>query len=287
MNRKQRELLVFFGPLIITLIAVLGLPLIIAFRQSFLGDGINTGFVGLSNYKEVLLDPILGKVLRNTLLFVGFSVLLHFTIGLGLAMLLNLEMRGRKIFRILLLLPWLIPPVVGTLGWSWVLSKEWGILNAIIFHQLQVVSSPLPWLTSPGLAMLSIIMVFGWRGYGFVMVMLLAGLQGIPVEQYEALAIDGGSGIDAFFHITLPNLRFILMVTLFLDMVWTFQHFDIIKVLTDGGPVNSTEMFSTLIYRVAFRFFEFGHATAIAILLFLGLSILGVIYVRIVLRGTE
>ncbi len=269
------------------LAGVLGFPLIAVFYQSFLRDGVNTGFMGTKNYEEVLLDPLFRRVLGNTLVFVGCSIILHFTVGLGLALLLNMDIPGRKIFRTVLLLPWLIPPVVSTLGWSWVLSKNWGILNAVIFHQLRLVSSPISWLTSPQLAMFCVILIFGWRQYGFVMLMLLAGLQAVPPEQYEALAIDGGSDVDAFLHVTLPNLRFILMVTIFLDTVWTFQHFDVIKVLTDGGPIHATEVLSTLIYRTAFDFFEFGHAAAIAILLFLGLSVLGMGYVRIVLSRVE
>jgi len=284
---RKREHLLFFGPLVIVLLGVLGFPLISAFYRSFLGDGADAGFVWVKNYREVLTDPLLRQTLRNTLVFVACSTVVHFATGLGLALLLNMDIPGRKIFRTLLLVPWLIPPVVATLSWSWVLNTDWGILNAVIFHQLKLVSAPVRWLTSPSLAMFSVILVFGWRQYAFVMLMLLAGLQAIPSEEYEALAIDGGSSTDAFLHITLPNLRFVLMVTIFLDMVWAFQHFDVVKVLTDGGPVHATEVLSTLIFRTAFQFFDFGHAVAIAILLFLGLSILGVGYVRIVLRQVE
>lgn len=238
-----------------------------------------TNFSGLKNYRNVLDTPVFFTALKNLLVLVIFSGLFQFLLGLAGALVLVKGRASSYLLRTLLLLPWTVPGVVTALIWLWIFDGHVGILNQILVG-LGIKSTYMTFLASTTYAMPSIIVADVWRGFPFVMVMLLAGLQAVPQEQYDAAAVDGASGIQQFWHVTLPNIRQVIAITLILTTIWNFKTFDLVWVLTRGGPGNATEILSTLIYRSAFTNLNFGFASAVAILMLITMLIPIVIYIR-------
>lgn len=224
-------------------------------------------FVGFSNYLGVFTRAGFARSIWLTLQFSLGTVAGHLVIGLGLALLLNLDLPGRALFRAILIVPWLFPEVVVAMLWQWMFNPLYGIINHSLIS-LGVLAEPMTWLGNPSLAMPSVIVATIWKGYPLVMIMLLAGLQSIPNEQYESAQIDGANPIQVFRYVTLPNLRTVLMVALILDTVWWFKHFAMVWVMTKGGPVDATNVVSIDIYKTAFASFSFGPASAMAIVVF-------------------
>lgn len=269
----------FIAPVVLFLCAVIVFPLVQAFWTSLLRiRGFNVSFVGLDNYRAVLSDSAFWNSLQVSLVFTGLSVFLHMTIGLGLALLLNEVRFGRTVLRTAFLVPWMVAPAIGATIWLWLLEPQFGVVNYLL-NAAGLIDGYKVWLGEPVLALGSIIVVDVWRGVPFIMLLLLAGLQTVPVEQYEAAAIDGASAIDRFRHVTLPNLSYILMVASTLDVINTVRHFDIIAVMTGGGPVGATEVLPALLYNTAFRANQFGQAAAIGVLLLLLVSAFSTLYI--------
>lgn len=224
-------------------------------------------FVGLSNYVQVLTSSgFLHSVWLTTEFTVG-TVAGHLVIGMVLALLLNLDLPGRTAFRAILIVPWLFPEVVVAMLWKWMFNPLYGVVNYTLMS-LGIISDPVTWLGNLKTAMPALIVTTIWKGYPLVMIMLLAGLQSIPREQYESAQIDGASMLQTFRYVTLPNLRSVLMVALILDTVWWFKHFAMVWVMTQGGPITATNIVSIDIYKTAFQQFTFGPASAMAILVF-------------------
>jgi multiple sugar transport system permease protein len=240
-------------------------------------------FSGLSNYSRFVDDPLFWNALRNTAVFTVGSVTLHLLLGMAAALLLNRQIRGRTVFRIIALVPWMFSSVVVAVLWNWMYSPQFGVINDILdrlgFHSAAEVA----WLGDLDLALPAVIFANAWRGFPFVMIMVLAGLQTIPREQYEAADVDGASGLAAFRYVTLPHLRFVIGIAVILDSIWTFRYFDLIQVMTRGGPANATEVLVTFVYRNSFEYFKFGYASAIAVITFLILLGFTLVYVRTVL----
>ena len=180
----------------------------------------------------------------------------------------------------MLIIPWLIAPTVAAMIWS-LIYNPFGILNGTL-ATLGVLKggSTINWLGDPSLTLFSVTVVNIWRGFPFTMVMLLAALQGIPEELYEAARIDGATGLKSFFFITLPSLKPTMMTVGLLDTIWTFRHFDIIFAMTGGGPMNSSEVLTTHIYNLAFRSMKWGYSSAEAVLMFLLMFVFSVLYIR-------
>ncbi|MDR2930934.1 MAG: sugar ABC transporter permease [Propionibacteriaceae bacterium] len=181
---------------------------------------------------------------------------------------LNLDIRGRTVFRAILLLPWLLPEVVVANIFKWILHPSNGILNAWL-RRLGVIHEPTSWLGSPTYALITVALVCVWKGYSLVMLMVLAGLQTVPHELREAAVVDGASPRAVFWHVTVPALRATLIVALVLNTLWWFKHVTIIWLMTQGGPGTSTTTIAVSIYRQAFENFEFGPASALAVIVFL------------------
>jgi multiple sugar transport system permease protein len=236
-------------------------------------------FVGLRNFLELPSDPLFLKALGNTTVFTLGSVVLHLLLGLVAALLLNEQIYGRRMFRVIALIPWMFSSVVVAGTWRWLLNSQFGPVNDTL-RRLGLPSS-IEWLGNVSLAMLSVIVANAWRGFPFVMVMCLAGLQAIPRVQYEAAAVDGAGAWHRFWFITLPNLRFVLTIAAILDVIWNFKYFDLVMIMTNGGPASSTEVVVTLVFRNAFEFFRVGYAAAQAVIVFLILAVFSGIYVRL------
>ncbi|CAH1658612.1 MAG: sugar ABC transporter permease [Chelatococcus sp.] len=269
----------FIAPAFIFLCAVIVLPLIKAFWTSLERTrGLNTMFVGFDNYVRVLESEAFWNSLWVSLSFTALCVAMHMAIGLGLAMLLNRVAHARAVLRVAFLTPWMVAPAIGSTIWLWLLEPQFGVVN-YLFSAVGLIDSYKAWLGEPSLAFGSIVAVDVWRGVPFVMLLLLAGLQTIPVEQYEAASIDGASPLQQFRYITLPNLKYFIVVASTLDIINTIRMFDIIAVMTGGGPVGATEVLPALLYNTAFRANHFGEAAAIGVLLLILVLAFSVLYV--------
>jgi multiple sugar transport system permease protein len=270
------------------LAAVVVYPLITAlvtafFEQSLVMPGRE--FVGFANIIDVLGGEF-PRLLAQTLVFTIGTTIAPFVIGFALALALNTRIRGAKVLRGLMLIPWLVPGVVVSFLWMWIFNANYGVMNAVL-QSLGLIQEPQAWLAEPGTAMAAVIIAKTWQSFPWMMVMLLAGLQTVPPELHEAAEIDGAGTVRRFFSITVPHLKGIIGLVLLLEFIWNFQHFDIIYVLTGGGPAGSTQTFATAVYETAFHGFDLGHAGAIGLLWMVLLMALVVVYVRFSEKGEE
>lgn len=267
--KKNIQPYLFVGPAMLLLILLMLVPIGKVIIDSFYDNNFmsqNAPFIGLENYKDVVARAVFGKVIGNSIVFSVFSVISHLLIGMGLALLLNQSINrfALAFFRTIFILPWIFTAAVVALAWTLIMSPL-GVFNYIleIFSGNEVI---IEWLGNPDLVMITLILINAWRGYPFVMVSILAGLQSIDQELYEAASIDGADGIRKFIHITLPQLRPILLSVGLLDLIWTLNLFPLIWLTTGGGPNGATETIATLTYKMAFNEFEFGQASAMAVI---------------------
>jgi multiple sugar transport system permease protein len=282
--KNERQGYWFVLPCFILLVAVLGFPMVMAVLNSFTPiwtKGLS-GFT-LAYYQRLFHDDVFWNSITRTIYFVGATVGLHLLLGLAVALALNTAIRGRRFFRVMAILPWTVPDVIAGLVWAWMFDPLSGILNDVLLR-LGLIASPVEWLANPALVMPSVILADAWRGYPFVMLVLLAGLQAIPKDLYEAAKVDGASAIQEFFHVTLPNLKGMIAIATILDIIWQARRFGLIWVMTEGGPARQTEILSVLAYRQYFKFFNFEYASAMSVALALVLLIIGLPYVRTVAR---
>lgn len=238
-------------------------------------------WVGLKNYVEVFTNPLMGKTVVNTIIFTVASIAFQFTIGLLFALYYKRRFALSQLLRTLLLIPWLLPLIVSATTFRWMFSHTNGIINQLLLD-VHVIAHPLPWLIKPHLALFSVIVTNIWVGIPFNMVLLYGGLMSIPNELYEAASIDGATSLQSFFHITLPSLREVIMIDLMLGLIYTLKVFDIIKVVTGGGPANSTQILSTWSYALSFNNLAFGQGAAVGNVLILVTLVFAFIYLRAV-----
>lgn len=293
-GRRPRRLsdgmfaLLLTAPGLALLAAVVVYPLITAlitafYKQSLVEPGRE--FVGFQNIVDVLTGEFF-PLLTQTLVFTLGTTIAPFVIGFGLALALNTRIRGAKVLRGLMLIPWLIPGVVVSFLWMWIFNANYGVLNAAL-ETVGLIDFPQAWLANPTTAMIAVIVAKTWQSFPWMMVMLLAGLQTVPIELHEAAEIDGAGTIRRFFSITVPQMSGIIGLVILLEFIWNFQHFDIIYVLTGGGPAGSTQTFATAVYETAFDGFDLGHAGAIGLLWMILLMALVVVYVRLSEKGEK
>lgn len=280
-KRKRLIGYAFIAPAFLFLCAVVVLPLTHAFWTSLRRTrGLSSSFVGTNNFERVLTDDAFWHSLAVSLQFTGACVTLHLGIGLGLALLLHEIRYGKTVLRVAFLTPWMVAPAVGATIWLWLLEPQFGVVNYLLLS-VDAVDAPLAWLGTPALAFLSVVAVDVWRGVPFVMLLILAGLQTIPPDQYEAAGMDGANPWQKFRYITLPNLRYLLVVASTLDIINTVRHYDIIGVMTGGGPAGATEVLPVLLYNTAFRGNRFGEAAAIGVLLLLIVLAFAIFHIRL------
>ncbi|HEU5356798.1 MAG TPA: sugar ABC transporter permease [Actinocrinis sp.] len=236
-------------------------------------------FAGLGNYNTVLHDPTFAPALLHTLIFTGASLLFQYSLGLALAIFFHQHFRLSATLRALFLVPWLLPLIVSASTWSWMLNSDSGVVNYGL-HLLGI--APVDWLTSPHWSLASVIIANIWIGIPFNLVLLYSGLQSIPAGLYEAAALDGASAWQRFRRITFPLLRPVSAITLLLGLIYTLKVFDIIWIMTRGGPVDSSTTFATWSYRLGFGNLlpQFGPGAAVGNLLVIMALIFGLIYIR-------
>ncbi|WP_026459225.1 carbohydrate ABC transporter permease [Schaalia vaccimaxillae] len=269
----------------LTLLAVLmAAPILMVVWYSFQSGAItdkNPHFVGLDNYFDILTDPKFHTALANTAWFVATSVVAHMIIGLAFAMLLNascLSAVTKTFFRTLFVLPWLLTVAIIAILWRLILNPN-GVANALL-SGLGLVEPHKEWLADPHLALAAIIFINIWAGYPFFMISILAGLQGIPADLYEAAEVDGAGPLRRFWSITLPQLKPIIISMALLDTIWTSQQFALIWMTTGGGPLNKTEMLSTYTYKLAFAEYAFSSASTSAAIILVLSMVLAFFYVQ-------
>lgn len=235
-------------------------------------------FLGLENYTRMLQDPIFWQVLRNTAVLAAGTVFIKLGVALFLAVLLNQKIRGRDAYRAIIFSPTFTTSVAIAMVWGWIFDPYYGLLKL----PLRWVGLKSPsWLLDPNWALPAVMIVVIWAGIGYDMVIFLAGLQAIPVDLYEAARVDGASRWSLFWRITFPLLSPTTFFLLVISIVGAFKAFDIVAVMTGGGPLNSTNVFVYYLYQNAFRWFKAGYASALAVVLFLIILVITVIQVRL------
>jgi multiple sugar transport system permease protein len=239
-------------------------------------------FVGLKNFATNFHDPIFWRVAFNTFVYTAVATLLKMVGGLALALAMNQQFPLKNLVRALLLLPFIVPTVLSTVAWMWILDPAFSVLNWVLV--MLGVPKPGPsWLGNPILAMISIILINTWRGLPFYGITLLAGLQTVPPELYEAATIDGASGWQRFRYVTLPLLQPIILIVTLFSVIFTFADFQLVYVLTHGGPQNATQLFATYAFDIAMGAGQLGLGASVALTMLPALALLIValtIYLR-------
>jgi multiple sugar transport system permease protein len=241
-------------------------------------------FIGFGNYQYLLTTDVFWESLRNTLVFTFSSLVLIFLTSLGLALLLNASIRGASKLRALIVTPWAIPPLVTGIIWAWIFEAKYGIANYLLSS---LGLTPLLWLSSPTLAMLSVVVARSWHEITFGTLMLLAGLQSIPLDMYEAAKVDGAGAPNRFLHITLPLLRNYIAIILVFETMWCLREFPIIYAMTYGGPGTATTVLGWLAYKLAFLYYDFGKGAAVTLMLGILTMILAVVFIKTIYRRIE
>ncbi len=268
----------FVLPLLLLLAVLIAWPFVKAIQLSFTTRQLTNAehYVGLQNYKDLLNDKFFKDAVKNTVVFTSYSEIFKVTAGLIAAMLLHNLRRGRSILTGLVLLPWIIPTVVTALAWRSIYDPIFGGLNkaliaahldGVFIHLRLVDRIPASWLGQADLAMPSVILVNVWKGIPFFTLNFLAGLKSIDGDLYEAASVDGASSWQKFLNVTLPGLRYVILVTTLLSTIWTFNTFDVIYLLTGGGPGGSTRPFVVFAYEKAIQGLQFGPGAAVALLM--------------------
>jgi len=274
------------APTVLILGGLIAWPLVDAVILSFYDVNpltLRARAVGFDNYADILRGEEFWTALRVNLVWTAGSLVLQVALGVGIALLLNRSFRGRSLARALILFPYLMPTVVAVLIWQWMLNDVYGVVNA----GLALIGVPPPdWLGSMPNAMLTTIVIGSWKVFPFVVIAVLAGLQSIPAQLYEAAMVDGASAWSRFWDITVPRLRGVLFVVVLLRAIWDFKEFDLIFLLTGGGPVVATTTLPLLVYKEAFQLLEMGRASAVAVAMLLIMVVLIAAYFRI-LRQSE
>lgn len=289
LNKKQLTPYALISPVLIFIIIVYGYPLLLTFKYSFQEVSIignNNIVVGFKNYKRILTDPQFYNTLIITLKWTILTVFLKLGFGFLMAILLNGKIYFKKIYRFLVLIPWAIPQVVVAILWAWILDGQFGYLNYYL-QKFGYSGEAIRWLSDPNLALLSTSVVDAWIGIPLVTMIFLSGLSSIPDSLYEAAEVDGANAIQRFIYITLPSMKTVLLIALTLTTIWTFNSFNVIYVLTGGGPMGGTETMMIRIYKEAFGKYNLGMSSALSIVVFIILTLLSIFYWKQMNEGEE
>ena len=240
----------------------------LSFFAQHLGTSLQPEFVGTGNYERLLADGRFWASLQHTLFFAGVSVALELILGLAIALTLDRAFRGRSLVRAIAIMPWALPTALVALGWSWLFNDSFGVVNDILLR-LGLIAEPVVWLGDPQLAMATAIAADVWKTTSFMSILLLAGLQSIPQSLYEAHALDGATPWQSFRRITLPLLLPQMTIAVLFRAAQAVGVFDLIQVLTGGGPAGATETIAIYIYTTVMRYLDFGYGSALVVVVFL------------------
>jgi multiple sugar transport system permease protein len=287
----QRADYFYVMPALVVMLVVIAYPVYYTVELSFfrtpaslqLRDKIFNGF---DNYGTILTSPVFWKVTVNTLIWTVLSTLIAFLLGLGAALALHREFVGRGVLRALFLIPWVVSAVAASYVWRWLYHSDFGAIGALLV-QLGLTDRPINFIDNIHTVLLSLIVVNIWREFPFAMIMIMAGLQTVPEQLLRAAQVDGASPWQRFWHVTMPHLKNVSMVTVLLLAVANFNSFIIPWIMTGGGPSNASHIWITHIYELAFGRQRWGVASAYSVLLFIIMMMLGYFYVRALTRGDD
>lgn len=270
MARKEKRLaFILIAPAVLYLILVMGLPLLWAVYTSLTDKVIGApevNFIGLANYIDIIQDPVFQKALLNTFIFSFFAVLGKVVLGVIMSLTMNQPLRGRGGIRVAMILPWTIPTIVSVFAWQWIYSDVGGALNRILMV-LHITDHQIGWLSTTNMAMFSVILVNVWRGTPFIAISVLAGLQNISPDLYEAASLDGANVIQRFLYVTLPSVKNVIVLAAFVTTIWTLNDFEIVWLMTRGGPSHATELVSTYSYIQGFMNSDIARSIAASLIL--------------------
>lgn len=268
-QKEKRLAFILIAPAVLYLILVMGLPLLWAVYTSLTDKVIGASevnFIGLANYIDIIKDPVFQKALLNTFIFAFFAVLGKVVFGVIMSLTMNQPLRGRGGIRVAMILPWTIPTIVSVFAWQWIYSDVGGALNRILMV-LHITDHQIGWLSTTNMAMFSVILVNVWRGTPFIAISVLAGLQNISPDLYEAASLDGANVIQRFLYVTLPSVKNVIILAAFVTTIWTLNDFEIVWLMTRGGPSHATELVSTYSYIQGFMNSDIARSIAASLIL--------------------
>jgi multiple sugar transport system permease protein len=247
--------------------------------------GVPPVFVGLDNYIKLTRDGFFQRAVVNSFIFTFGSVGVKLILGMGMALVLTSNIRFRSFFTGVLLIPWVAPTVVSALNFLWIYDFSLGVLNYLLVRVLHILPQGVGWLSEPRTAMASVIAVNIWRGFPFFGISFLAGMKAIPADLYEAASVDGAGVVQRFRYVTLSGLRNIVLIVTLLSTIWTFNDFQIVYILTKGGPGGATQVLPVLTYEIAFGAQRLGEAIAVALYMLPALAFVIIVLARYMRRG--
>ncbi len=267
-------------PAVLFMAVVYLYPLILTFKYSVSEVQVltqETKFVGLENFKTVFSNPAIKDTIIRTLKWVALTVCFKMFIGTFIAMLMTAKVKGSKLYKFLVLVPWAMPAVVVSIIWSWIFDGHSGYLNYYLL-KFNLVSEPIHWLAERNTSFLATSIVDAWAGLSLITMIMLSGFNAIPESLYEAARVDGANAVQRFFNITVPGIRKVFLITTILTTIWTFNSYNIIWVLTEGGPIDATTTMVIKIWKEAFDRFNYGVSSALSVIAFVILTVLSLVY---------
>lgn len=275
-------------PSLLAMLLVVAYPFFYNFRIAFSNMNLytfrNPEFIGLANFQELFASPELYAVFWKTVVWTSINIFAHVILGTILALVLNRPLKGRWLYRAILILPWAMPQYISALTWRGMFNYEYGAVNLIL---VSMGLEQIPWLSSETAAFSAAVITNIWLGFPFMMVIALGGLQSIPQELYEVAAIDGASWRARLRHITIPLLKPVMVPAIILGTIWTFNNLNVIWLVTNGGkPADTNHILVTYVYKAAFDYYRYGYAAAFSFVIFLLLLVFVIFYMRMS-RGTE
>ena len=293
-SRSARNEVFFAGVLLLPAVAILALvifyplvqALLLSLKDASLLNATVAPFTGLDNYKQLLGDEVFWTAVKNTFVLTTVSIGGSLVLGMSLALVLNENLPFRNFFRGIALIPWVVPGVVVALLTLYMFNSQVGVIDYVLV-QLGVTERFVDWFGSTTNAMWAIILANIWNQSPFYMLMMLAGLQTVPEDEYDAAKVDGANVLQRFRYVTLPNIRGVLAIVIALQVIWNFNNFDLIWATTEGGPVNATTTLTVHVYRTAFKSLDLGYAAAIGVVMLIALLLFSVFYVRAMEGGKE
>ena len=286
-RRRNRTAYLLIAPGIMLILVILMYPLTRGILSSFFkspqGSLEFEEFVGLKYYGELMKDKIFIKAAVNSVYWTGAIVFAQYLLGLITALLLNRDYRGRAVYRSMVLIPWVVPGIAAAMTWKWMYSSQYGVINYAL-QSIGLIQKNVDWLGSSQTALTSIMVTATWKAIPFMTIVLLAALQSIDSTLYEAARVDGASSWQCFRHITFNGIKEVSLTTILLEIIWTFNQFDLTYTMTKGGPSNSSQIVPVYTYLTAFNFFKLNKAAASGVL---GLLFVGLFAVWYIIRNNR
>jgi multiple sugar transport system permease protein len=284
---RHRTDYLWVAPALLVMALVIGYPFVYTVDLSLYEtppSSPNWYLNGVSNYTQILSDPAFWGITLNTLYWAVGSTVLAFLIGLGAALVIQREFIGRSLVRGLLMIPYVISYVAAAYVWRWLYHSDYGLISGVLYESY-VIDSPINFLDSTSLVMPSLIVANVWKEFPFAMIMLLAGLQTVPQQLLNAARVDGANAWNRFWHVTVPTLRGVIVITFILLFVGNLNSFVLVWIMTGGGPAGASQIWITQVYTLAFQSLQYGRASAYSVILFVVMLSLGYFYVRALSGG--